>query len=40
MTKSTQGIIMYRATRDGFSSQAFHSKCDGKGIQLQLLRII
>jgi len=30
MTKSKKGILLYRATRDGFTGQAFHSKCDGK----------
>ncbi len=30
MTKSTNGTLLYRATRDGFSAQAFHSKCDDK----------
>ena len=30
MTKSTKGNLLYRATRDGFTSQAFHSTCDGK----------
>jgi hypothetical protein len=30
MTKSTNGTLLYRATRDGFAAQAFHSKCDDK----------
>jgi hypothetical protein len=38
MTKSTQGIIMHRATRDGFSCQAFHSKCDGKGNTITIIK--
>ncbi len=38
MTKSTQGIILYRATRDGFTSQAFHSKCDGQGNTITIIK--
>jgi hypothetical protein len=30
MTKSLNGILLYRATKDGFTSEAFHEKCDGK----------
>jgi hypothetical protein len=30
MTKSSYRILLYRATRDGFYCEAFHSKCDGK----------
>ncbi len=37
MTKSTKGIILYRATRDGFTSQSFHSKCDGKGNTITII---
>jgi hypothetical protein len=29
MTKPSKINLLYRATRDGFNSQAFHSKCDG-----------
>ena len=29
MTQSTNGVLLYRATIDGFDSKAFHSKCDG-----------
>ena len=29
MTKATNESLIYRATRDGFSSEAFHLKCDG-----------
>ena len=28
MTKSSNGELLYRATKDGFTAQAFHSKCD------------
>ena len=28
MINSSHGKLLYRATRDGFTSQAFHSKCD------------
>ena len=31
MNKSTKGNLLYRASRDGFTRQAFHAKCDGKG---------
>ncbi len=37
-TKSTTGILLYRATRDGFSSQAFHLKCDGKGNTITIIK--
>ena len=29
---------MYRATRDGFTGQAFHSKCDGKGNTITIIK--
>ncbi len=38
MTKSSDGILLYRATRDGFTSQAFHSKCDGKGKTITIIK--
>ncbi len=38
MTKSSKGNLLYRATRDGFSSQAFHSKCDGKGNTITIIK--
>ncbi len=38
MTKSSKGILLYRATRDGFTSQAFHSKCDGKGNTISIIK--
>lgn len=30
--------LLYRGTRDGFSSQAFHAHCDGKGPSVVLLQ--
>jgi hypothetical protein len=38
MTKSKQGIIMYRATRDGFTCQSFHLKCDGKRNTITIIK--
>jgi hypothetical protein len=38
MTKSSNRILLYRATRDGFTSQAFHSKCDGKGNTITIIK--
>ncbi len=38
MTKSSDGILLYRATRDGFTGQAFHSKCDGKGNTITIIK--
>ncbi len=38
MTKASDGILLYRATRDGFDSQAFHSKCDGKGNTITIIK--
>ncbi len=38
MTESTKGIILYRATKDGFTSQSFHSKCDGKGNTITIIK--
>jgi hypothetical protein len=38
MTKSSKGILLYRATRDGFDSQAFHEKCDGKGNTITIIK--
>jgi hypothetical protein len=39
MTKSSDGILLYRATRDGFDGQAFHSKCDGQGKTITIIKI-
>jgi hypothetical protein len=30
ITNSLRGKLLYRATRDGFGAQEFHSRCDGK----------
>ncbi len=30
MTESSDGILLYRASIDGFRASAFHEKCDGK----------
>ncbi len=38
ITKSSDGILLYRATRDGFDSQAFHSKCDGKRNTITIIK--
>jgi hypothetical protein len=38
MTKSSKGILLYRATRDGFTSKAFHLKCDGKGNTITIIK--
>ncbi|RIA94052.1 hypothetical protein C1645_818605 [Glomus cerebriforme] len=31
--------LLYRATRDGFSSEAFHEKCDDKGMTISVAKI-
>jgi hypothetical protein len=38
MTKSTNGNLLYRATRDGFTAQAFHLKCDQKGNTITIIK--
>ncbi len=38
MTKSSKGNLLYRATRDGFTGKAFHSKCDGKGNTITIIK--
>ena len=38
MTKSSKINLLYWATRDGFDSQAFHSKCDGKGNTITIIK--
>ncbi len=40
MTKAKSCELVYRATRDGFSSEVFHSKCDDKPNLVQLLEMI
>jgi hypothetical protein len=37
MTKSKHGILLYRASRDGFESKVFHEKCDGKANTITLI---
>jgi hypothetical protein len=36
--KTSKGNLLYRATRDGFTSKAFHSKCDGKGNTITIIK--
>ena len=31
--------LCYRATRDGWSSYTFHSKCDNKGATVTIIRV-
>ncbi len=38
MTKSSNRILLYRATRDGFTSKTFHSKCDGVGNTITIIK--
>ncbi len=38
LTKTSKGNLLYRATRDGFNSKAFHSKCDGKGNTISIIK--
>ena len=38
MTDASEVKLLYRATVDGFSSRAFHSKCDGKGKTITIIR--
>ena len=38
MTESSSGILLYRATRDGFYCEAFHSKCDGKRNTITIIK--
>ena len=37
MTKSIRGSLLYRATRDGFESEVFHEKCDGKSNTISII---
>ncbi len=30
--------LLYRATRDGFNGEVFHSKCDGKGNTITIIK--
>ena len=38
MADFKSGTLLYRATRDGFDSSAFHSKCDGKANTVTLIK--
>jgi hypothetical protein len=38
LTKSSKGNLLYRATRDGFNCEAFHSNCDGKGNTITIIK--
>ena len=38
ISKSKQGNLLYRATRDGFTAQAFHSRCDGKTNTITIIK--
>ena len=38
MSKSTYGTLIYRATRDGLSGEAFHSLCDGIANTISIIR--
>jgi hypothetical protein len=38
MTKANSCELVYRATRDGFSSDAFHSRCDDKPNLVSIIR--
>ena len=38
MTKSSNGKLLYRATQDGFTSLAFHSKCDNKANTITIIK--
>ena len=38
MTKSSKSTLLYRASRDGFTCQAFHAKCDGQKNTLTIIK--
>ena len=38
MSKSKNGILLYRATRDGFDAKDFHSRCDGKAKTITIIK--
>ena len=38
MSKSKKGILLYRASRDGFTAQAFHTRCDGKTNTITIIK--
>ena len=36
--KKRSWVLCYKATRDGFDSQSFHSKCDNQGPTIVVIR--
>ena len=38
MTHCENGVLLYRASRDGFTASAFHSKCDGKANTITIVK--
>ncbi len=38
MTQSINGVLLYRATTDGFDSKVFHMKCDGKANTITIIK--
>jgi hypothetical protein len=38
MIESKDGVLLYRATRDGFEGASFHSKCDGKAKTITIIK--
>ena len=38
ITQSKDGILLYRATRDGFEASSFHEKCDGKAKTITIIK--
>ncbi len=38
MIESKDGVLLYRATRDGFEASSFHSKCDGKANTITIIK--
>jgi hypothetical protein len=38
MTSSSNEVLLYRATKDGFTGEAFHQKCDGKANTVTIIK--
>ena len=38
MTKVSRENLLFRATRDGFTAQAFHTRCDGKRNTITIIK--
>jgi hypothetical protein len=38
MVKFSEGNLLYRASRDGFTTSAFHSNCDGKANSVTIIK--